>query len=110
MKIYNREQFLKLPPNTVFCKWYRNDFAPLEIKVSAFGEWGNDFITDNLTDYLAEPYRDLDEFKVGDSNIRWDDNQTVRDGLYETDDEVLFAVFDNEDIFRVISKLTKCLI
>ena len=108
MKIYNRADFLQLPAGTVYCKWAPCHFGQLEIKVSDPGEWGNDFVTDNLTDYLEYPERDLHYFKPGDT-MRWAYDQTVRDGLFETDEEALFAVYDNQDIQQAIDKLTKCL-
>lgn len=113
MKIVNRADFLRLPKNTAYLKCkgvVAYDFSELEIKVSDTADgWGNDWITDNLFTFAQEPFNDNAKgFKLGDE-FRWDENQTIRDGLYDTDEETMYAILDNEDIELVIKKLSACL-
>lgn len=109
MKIVTLEEFLSMPANTVYCKYGDGPFGDIEVKTSAPGEWGRDWVVDYLNTYCDAPYNescaDMD-LPVG-TELRFASNQTSRDGLYEGDQ--LFCVFDNEDILRVIRKLFRCL-
>ncbi len=111
MKIISRTEFLKLPDNVLYCKCDTQNMGGIEIKASKTGEWGNnDWVSDDFFMWAEEPYRNQsgDEYHIGDT-FRWAQNQTSRDGLYETEEEVMFAIFDNKDIEQLILKLKNCL-
>lgn len=110
MKIVKRKEFLTLPENTLYLKVSECNIGEmLEVKVSCPNDgWGNDWITDHFFTYIEEPTRDVFYDPQEGDIVRYDDNQTVRDGLFDGD-EVMFAVLDNEDINQVINKLKKCL-
>ena len=109
MKIVNREDFLKLPANTVYCKYGDGPFGEIEIKASdPQDDWGNDYVVNYLNTYCETPFdkdTTLGDIELG-TEFRFDENQTSRDGLYDYDQ--LFAVFDNDDIMQVVDKLMKC--
>lgn len=113
MRIVDRKEFQKLPENTLYCKFQPSCFGDICIKSSSpEDDWGNDFVVDYLAlfvDIGEETSQDkiVDKYKVG-TEFRWDDEQTSRDGMFEGD-EVMFAVYDNQDIEQLIHKLKKCI-
>lgn len=111
MKIFNRKDFLQLPANTAYVKYSEKCGLSelIEIKVSGPHDgWGNDWITNDLAVFVEEPYRDVfTDFSEVTDTFRFAIDQTSRDGLFEENE--MYAVFDNEDIERVINKLKSCL-
>lgn len=112
MKIVNRETFLTLPENTVYMKVCDGEYGFGLMTVKANGptnnrgeNWGNDWVEDNFFVY-SDALVDFPDLNTG-FEFRFDDNQTVRDGLFE--DGQMFCVFDNEDIQQVVNKLQNCL-
>jgi hypothetical protein len=106
MKIVNRETFLQLPANTLYHKYEPDWFGELEIKVNEPGTWNNDWVVDY-------PYGFIEGFGCCEwdhettPEFRFDQEATQRDGLFHEDQ--LFAVYDNEDIERLITKLKSCI-
>jgi len=111
MRIVNRAEFLSLPANTVYVKYDKHYGLSqiIEIKASTPEDgWGDDFVVNHLSVFVEDPYSDIDvDFEKINDTFRFEINQTIRDGLFEADQ--LFAVFDNEDVERVINKLKACL-
>jgi len=109
MKIVNRQQFLALPPNTVFAKYSPCVCGPLEIK----GEtWGNDFlVTNNLAEAIdcagSTEFADLlfDAQKTG-ASLKMDFESEGRDGYF--DEDQLFAVWERPDVLALIERLKRC--
>ncbi len=99
MKIYNKKDFLNLPPGTFFSKGVQWSMNGLYVK----GEtWGNDFIFVDLimidaesSDILFDRYEEM--LKNGKSYAINQD--AMRDGSF--DDEEVFLVFEKEDLKRI---------
>lgn len=108
MKIVSREQFLELPENTLYCKYEVHWFGDICVKVSEAGQYPNDFLEENLNHFIeSETKSQIEiELKVGDE-FRYDKDQISRDGMFDGD-EVMFAIFDNEDIDQLIQTISKC--
>lgn len=105
MKIINREEFLQLPAQTLFHKYEPDVYGELQIKVCNPSDgWHDDFVVDYLFGFVGglEWYEEVEinkEFKF--------DGSIQRDGLYNKNQ--LFAVYDNQDIESLMTKLTACL-
>lgn len=109
MKILSEQDFKKLPENTVFQKYSQSEgFGALTVLKQ--GEYGVDFVVENLLLFLNPPYEEIQDergFIEGDT-CKWStDEETMLDGLFEH--ETLYAVWDNEDITNYIAKLSKCI-
>lgn len=108
MKIINLEEFLKLPANTLYHKYTPQIFGELEIKVNDPGEWEPSWIAQDLFGFAEGNTGDSSNSDIIDSGeFRWDLDSTCRDGYYDYNQ--LFAVYDKEDVQRLISQLEKCL-
>lgn len=114
MRLYKREDFIKLPNNTIyskvtkdspylmdglFCKvdgneidWYEQDL----ISESGFPNGINDGL--EAHDYVMNLRDTFQDFET-------DLNCSGRDGLF--DDEDLFVVWGREDVFKLINFLLK---
>jgi hypothetical protein len=106
MRIVDRKTFLALPENTVYAKFFHGDsFNELQIK----GEtWTNDFIYEDLNDFddhdtSEERYEKIDKMIQNGEIFPLRLNSCSRDGLYEEDQ--LFAIYDKEDITKIITRL-----
>lgn len=114
MKIVDRKTFLQLPANTLFQKYAPCVFGDLEIKVcNPIDNWGNDFVTQSLTepcfkDNLGSDkhFEALLKLEEG-AEFRLDYDFAGRDGLYDKDQ--LFAVYDKEDVQKLMDRLKECL-
>ena len=115
MKIVNRETFLQIPANTLYHKYSAmGDFGELSVKKCSPEEnWNPDFISVGLYDWIegAENSNNyiaiLSDAEDNGTEFKFDLECTARDGLY--DEHQLFAVYDKEDIQRLIDKLKSLL-
>jgi hypothetical protein len=109
MKIVDRITFLALPENTLYSKYEPCVFGPLEIK----GEtWGNDFLTQQIADSVDAAGTDelIDIlFDAQEKGTSFDLDLEIcgRDGLFE--DDQLFAVWEHNDVVKLIERLQKIL-
>lgn len=110
MRIVKREEFLKLPINTLYRKYKPQFYEDLCIK----GEtWDSDFLCQELHGDISgstgsDHNSDLHDMAVESGGVfRFDLDGLGRDGLY--DENQLFAIYDNEDIKGLIEKLKICL-
>jgi hypothetical protein len=108
MKIVNREQFLQMPPNTVFSKYKPCILSDLRIKGES---WGNDFLCQDIEN--AVECDNLNDFEVklivaeeSGASVSFDFNCESRDGMF--DDDQLFAVWESADVQALIERLQKC--
>lgn len=109
MKIVNLDQFLSMPPNTVYSKYEPHVFGELCIK----GESIHDI------DFFYQPingsfkYKDTDEFlenlavAEGGKNIPMDFDCQSKDGIFEYGQ--LFAVWEDKDVSDLIERLKLCI-
>lgn len=111
MRIVNLDEFLKLPPETLFHKYTPQCFEGMEIKVGNSGVM--DFVIDNLFGAIANTSSDDIYEKLNaaceDSSVslKMDFEYTGRDGSF--DEDQLFAVYEQDDIKALIARLQKCL-
>jgi len=114
MKILNRDQFLKMPPGTVYSKYEPVFFYDIEIKGDSiyFNGGGNDFGCQHIKDAVdagsSEDFADilLAAEETGGS-FKMDFDCQGRDGLFE--DDQLFAVWEKEDVEALIKRLEETL-
>ncbi len=105
MRILNRQEFLKLPKNTVYSKYKPCFFGAFEIKMDT---WDNDFLVQEIAGAIeCSETSDFISKLESNEHIKMDFDSVGRDGLYE--DEQLFAVLDDEDVKSLIERLEKCI-
>jgi len=113
MKIINRKQFLDLPKDTLFSKFQPNVFGDLSIKGDTLynGDEAIDFFLTDVADPVdCSSSDDLDRkldiaVKLG-SSLNTNYNIEGRDGCY--DDNELFAVYERQDVLKLINRLSDC--
>lgn len=108
MKIVNRETFLALPSNTLFCKYKRCFFENYAIKHDTLE---NDFLYQDLKELDANDsgqwVEQLNDSTENGTSINLDLDCCSRDGLFDSDQ--LFAIFDNKDVSSIIQELKSAL-
>ena len=112
MKIVNREEFMKMPKGTVYSYYEPCIFEGLYVKASKEDNLFHDAKKRTLNDFVLIPL--IDGFVKGsyDNNVNHKDLDhfefdltcSVRDGLY--DDKQLFAVYDKNDILKLVARIT----
>jgi hypothetical protein len=109
MKIISRVDFLSLPKGTLFTFYTPCYFEGLCVKQCDPGEWGVDFLYDDLIAPIDvdDPCATLSKLSVGDQVPVTYDEITTRDGAFE--ENQLFAVYSTDEIQRLILKLGDCL-
>ena len=109
MRIINLKEFRAMPENTVFAKYKPCSFGDLRIK----GEtWEHDFLCQEIVSAIECSGSDefaskLDNALEHGASIKMDFDCQGRDGLF--DDDQLFAVWENEDVERLIERLSMCI-
>jgi hypothetical protein len=109
MRIVNRTEFLKLPANTLFSKYAPCYMEALEIKGDTIV--ANDFGVQQIADAIrsdsgndfANKLQDAEE--TGKS-LTMDFDYQGRDGCFDADQ--LFAVWEPEDVFKLMQRLYLC--
>lgn len=114
MKIIDRDTFLTFPSGTVFSKYERSGcFGQLSVKTCNPGFWSEDFCDMELHGGWIEGCSNsgqlFDKINAAEKGeeFRFSLDTDSRDGLFEEDQ--LFAVYDNEDIQRLMSALQQCI-
>jgi hypothetical protein len=112
MKIVNRLAFMKLPEGTVFSSGYAWRFSDIKIKMGNYGS--NDYIFDTIgameveCNGSSELFDFLDASYNNGTSLNMDFNCSQRDGCF--DGKAIYAIFEEEDIRNIISRLSKCLL
>jgi hypothetical protein len=112
MKIINRIEFLKLPENTVFSQYEPCVFHDIGIKGPNCGD--NDFFLTSIYPPDLESTGTEDMMKILDDAVEkqkpflLDFDTGGRDGCF-ADDNTLYAIWEREDIERLIKRLKECL-
>ena len=129
MKIISRTEFLKMPKGTVFCKFPRFDEKTRSYRTYTFGidepcikmddpgEMANDYyslgIGSDFEPADAQGCNDRDEIYMDmERNLGKEvpfDYSYGRDGLFETDDEVGYAIFGRDEVEKMINVLQEAL-
>jgi hypothetical protein len=106
MRIVSRNEFLALPPGTVYCKyWSLGILGDICIKEeTVHGDWWFQSLT--KTDA-----KNTEEFDLAENSssyeINLDLNCLDRDGFFEEEDK--FAVFNDNDVRQIINVLQETL-
>lgn len=116
MKIVNREDFLKLPPHTLYCK-YEPLLLPrdtLQIKldtcIDSEGK-GFDWFLRSIVYIESDSQEDfhskMTKMEVEGCSYPLDCDDMIREGAFE--DNQLYLVYEDDDVKALIEELTKCL-
>lgn len=119
MKILNRKQFLAISKPVVFQKYSPMILGDLCIKGETISSM-NDFYYRNLVgcDIETERCQPLDSGELfdlwdscmnGDIDFQRDYDCAQRDGLFESENECWFVVYDKDDIMSLIGVLRETL-
>lgn len=129
MKIISRTEFLKMPKGTVFCKFPRFDEKTRSYRTYTFGidepcikmndpgEMENDYyalgVGSDLEPIGVQGCNDMNEFYMDmERNLGKEvpfDYSYGRDGMFETDDEVGYAIFSRDEVEKMINVLQEAL-
>lgn len=114
MKLYNRKDFLALPPGTIYSKWSESDLMEgLFCKTSTQFDYQNDWVEQDLISEAGFPNGIDDgwaafqhQIKLRDSfqDFRTDLDCGGRDGVFDEDLKVV--VWDKSDIKKLVDYLT----
>jgi hypothetical protein len=109
MKIINRNEFLAMPPNTLYSNYEPCIFGPIQIKADTIG---NDFYVQQISDSIkSDSSKEYTELLLmaenGEEQLSIDLGIEGRDGMFE--DDQLFAVWGNDDINTLLNRLTECM-
>ena len=100
---------MKLPIETVFSYYEPTCFRELNIKVSDLSEWETDFLFDPLVGQIktisSDDFSDKCERMEKGESLPMDFEFTGREGLF--DKEQLFAIYEKEDVKKLIIRLQK---
>lgn len=113
MRIVDRNTFLAMPPETLFCKYQPCVMESILIKGdSIFFEGGNDFFYQSIEDAVdcddcGQMIDVLDSAQLHGTSFRLDLECQGRDGCF--DDDQLFVVFEQYDVEMLINRLLRCL-
>lgn len=112
MKIISRQEFLKLPSGTLFCKYIPYIFGEVEIKgESIHVAEGGDFYCKSINDFdFSDPsefVKKCDEMQTNAASYPIELEIESRDGLHDKDQ--LFMIYEKTDILALITKLKKSL-
>ena len=106
MRIVRLEEFLSLPPGTVFAKYRPQIFDELCVKGDSINE-SSDFFYRPIWEPLASNSGELCDVLTAaeerGAEVEIDTDCWQRDGLYEYGQ--LFAVFSEKEVLRIASSL-----
>jgi hypothetical protein len=112
MKILTRKQFMEMPAGTVFSYYQPCFFNGLSIKDSSPEKGYPDFSMSDLIGSVEHGNSDefstkCDQMELGES-MPVDFEFSGREGLF--DDELLYAVYEKEDVIKLINRLRDTLL
>jgi hypothetical protein len=110
MKIVNLTEFLALPNETLFSKYEPCVFENMAIKTDNCNE--RDFIVQYIADSIKCTGSDdfgyiLEDAEENGTSIEIDLDICGRDGCFN--DDQLFAVWERQDVIKLIERLQKCI-
>jgi len=105
-KILNRDEFLKLPADTVYAECDTGaNIGALGIMNGVIGS--DEFWLQELTETEGNMITDFENKDGSFKELKIDLNCVSRDGGFDQDQ--LFLVFDKQDVQDLIDRLQKCL-
>jgi len=109
MKIVNKKEFLKLPENTIYCSFDKNNFAfnGFAVKLESLE---NDWYYMDLTDFdnwddSEERIENIQKMITEGKEYPLSLNCSSRDGMFEDDE--MFCIYDKYDVERIMSVLSE---
>lgn len=109
MRFVNREQFLKLPANTVFLEYDPHVLGSICIKGDTINYM--EFRVQELTEVLetgdSHCYSILEDAIESGNSFDLDLNCSGRDQLF--DEDQLFLVWEQKDVIQLVARLTACI-
>ncbi|GFN32518.1 hypothetical protein [Paenibacillus xylaniclasticus] len=110
MRIVNRAEFLKLPSGILYSRY--ESLGTIRGLHSKLESLTNDWIYQDVVGDIDEDENEFDEIfakaeKDSSYEFRMDLNCGRRDGMFDDDDK--FAIYNEEDIRRLIDRLNKLL-
>lgn len=110
MRIVNRVEFLKLPPETLYAPYQHCAFGDLAIKGETLNnDWYYQQISDAIESTGSDDFADkLFESAETGNSIPMDFDCQGRDGCFEPDTG-MFAVYEPQDVQFLINRLKRCL-
>ena len=112
MKIITRKEFLKLPIGTVWSYYEPCCFQDLNIKASDLSGWETDFLYDPIIGQIdtksSDEFLEKCDFMEKGGSVPMDFEATSREGLF--DEDQLFAIYEKEDVEKLITRLKKTIV
>ena len=109
MKIYKYKEFKKLPIGTLFSYYKHCSFRDIFIKESSKDYGDIDFMYSSIVgaieDESSEDFVDKCEKMENGESVSVDFDSVEREGLF--DEEQLYAVYEKEDVEKLIDRLNK---
>lgn len=109
MRIVNREEFLKLPENTLFSEFEPNVFTGLLIKEKSLTD--DYFEIELIGNIDSNDYSDhnkkLTDAEENGVSLPLDFECLCRNGAFQQDQ--LYAVYEKQDVAGLIESLQRCL-
>jgi hypothetical protein len=111
MKIVKRIEFMKLPPETVYCEYEPCAFGELLIKGDTLSTGNDWFYQDIVSSFDAQDCGEWSAMlfrsaETGES-VPMDFDCQSRDGRFDPDDR-LYAVWEPQDVQHLINRLKRC--
>lgn len=107
MRVYNRDDFLKLPAGTLYAKGVQWAFDGLMVKADT---WGDDWVCLNVQDIEAfdsgENCARLDEMLEAGASYPMNDAYG-RDGYFDKD--AVFLVYERDDLLKLQNLISAAL-
>ena len=118
MRIVDRKTFLAMPENTVFSKYKPCYFDHVAIKEESItfphnpisaGDFRYQSIEDSMADWKTSEdlFEMWDQMETQGKSFPMEFDTSDRDGMFDKDQ--LFAVWEKQDVQRLIDRLQKCL-
>lgn len=111
MKILTRKQFMKMPAGTVFSYYEPCIFTGLYVKDSSPEKGYPDFSMSDLIGAIecddSGEFSDKCELMEKGDSVRVDFESSGREGLF--DEKLLYAVYESNDIEKLIKRLQNTL-
>ena len=111
MKVISRSEFLEIEDKVIYSKFYKDNSHPsdlVEMKIGNFGD--NDWVCQTISGGYAKDFQPSGvEWFSHKGSLNIDLECYGRDGLYESNEECKFLIFEKDDIICIISKLSEFL-
>jgi len=112
MRIVNRKTFIALPSGTVYAKCSGIDgLGAIAIKRHSFdNDWDcMEIGTFDDWDETLELFDKVERMKAKGESFPLRLDSIERDGLFESEDDCSFMIYDNTDVKKIIKKLKETL-